>query len=332
MPIKKALWMRSVNFEIVKDLLHFVKANNGIFFPTQLDNAGISERIFIKKDGKAYSRSSMFFYRKIMENLKLILLQRKKYVIDENPNTLKLIQFTARSEPLSVPAKKILAEIIIENPDCRTYFFDLFMRSTKYNFEEFKKFGEPITLETISMRNEKPHKFENTSKFNSIILKNRYGKQIDLDSKNLSDAIYDGVRRWSINLDIVNEILPRFKDSRIIYPIISEYDEKILDKILFEDFIDKNESWSVISIPKFIQYVAIAKRYPLNEIKNYIFNLKRRFSSKVMFIHSSTAFIDIKTPYEKQDQMIRNLYLYVEGEGFISHFRIQSDKKISDYL
>lgn len=208
------------------------------------------------------------------------------------------------------------------------------MRSTKYNFEEFQKFGEPITLETISMRDEKFKEVKTDSKFNSIILKNRYGNQIDINSKNLSDAIYDGVRRWAINLDIANEILPRFEDKRIIYPIISEYDEKILDKILFEDFIEKNDSpsWSLISIPKFIRYVAITKRYPLNEIKNYIFNLKRRFSSKVMFIHSSTAFIDIKTPYEKQDQMIRNLYLYIEGEGFISHFRIQTDKKISDYL
>jgi hypothetical protein len=41
-----------------------------------------------------------------------------------------------------------------------------------------------------------------------------------------------------------------------------------------------------------------------------------------MFIPTSTAFIDIKTPFEKQDAAIRKLYLYEKGNGYISHFRI----------
>jgi hypothetical protein len=41
-----------------------------------------------------------------------------------------------------------------------------------------------------------------------------------------------------------------------------------------------------------------------------------------MLIPSSTMFIDIKTPFEKQDSAIYNSYLYKQGVGYISHLRI----------
>ena len=44
-----------------------------------------------------------------------------------------------------------------------------------------------------------------------------------------------------------------------------------------------------------------------------------------MFIPSSTAFIDIRTPFEKQDSAIRSSYLCEEGKGYISHLRIHKN-------
>ena len=47
-----------------------------------------------------------------------------------------------------------------------------------------------------------------------------------------------------------------------------------------------------------------------------------RYPNNIMFIPTSTAFIDIKTPYNKQDPAFRNSYLYDRRKGYISHLRI----------
>ena len=209
------------------------------------------------------------------------------------------------------------------------------MGESFYTLEELRKKGDHIHVETKSMRDslkekwivkEKNRRYSyRKKKVGPIILKNPNGKTIELETQDEIHAIFWGVRLWALELGITNEIMTSFSEGRIIYPVNQNFSRKILaDKIVHKIEMDKdNSEWLLIHIPTFIKEAALSTRFSIDKIKDFLLELKKKYPSLVMFIPSSTAFIDIRTPFEKQDPAIRNLYLYRQGKGYISHMRIK---------
>ena len=270
-----------------------------------------------------------------MEGLGLVEVKQKFYYISKDLKVLKFIKLTNFKKDMSIEAKEILREIIVGNNDCRKYFFDVFIAKDNYTLEDLRREGKYINVETKSMRefytektmkhkkiNENIHK---KKKVGMIVFKNPLGKMIELKSQDEIHAIYGGVRLWALKLGITDEIFMSFAEGRIIYPVNPDFSDKTLINFLLNKIRDDNSDseWVVLHIPTFIKEVALSTRFSVDEIKNFLECLKLKYPLYTMFIPSSTMFIDIKTPFERQDSAIRNSYLYKKGIGYISHLRIE---------
>ena len=332
---RKTLWMRYVNFDKIKDMLHLVYENDGKLRAGTLEQLGIEERILIKEEnGKPLTHSPRYHYRKVMEGLGLVEARQKFYYVSKDKRTRKFIELTSLKKLLSPEAKEILREIIVENNDCRNHYFNIFMEKDTYTLEDLRKKGEYIVVETKSMREPSIKKEKGAKKNNEnirkkkkiglIILKNPSGNEIKLKTQDDIHAIYWGVRLWALELEITNEILMSFAEGRIIYPINPNF----LDKILISTLLNKinadngDSEWVLLHVPTFIKELALSTRFSVDKIKNFLKNLEIKYPLYTMLIPSSTMFIDIKTPFEKQDSVIYNSYLYKQGVGYISHLRI----------
>ncbi|MCK4329182.1 hypothetical protein KAX02_05015 [candidate division WOR-3 bacterium] len=332
---RETLWMRYVDFEKIKDMLHLVYENNGKLRAGTLEQLAIERGILIKREnGKPLTHSPRYHYRKVMEGLGLVEVKEKFYRIPEDKRVREFRELTSFKKSLSPEAKEILRVLIVRNTYCREHFFDVFMEENTYILEDLRKEGEYIIVETKSMReppagkkmeqkknNENIHK---KKKVGTVILKSPSWKTIELKTQDEIHAIYWGVRLWALELEITNEILISFAEGRIIYPVNPNFSDEILTNHLLNKIkADNSDSeWVVLHIPTFIKEVALSKRFSVNKIKEFLFGLKTKYPLLTMFIPSSTMFIDIKTPFEKQDSAIRGSYLYEEGKGYISHLRI----------
>ncbi len=332
---RETLWMRYVDLNNIKDMLHLVYENNGNLTAGTLEQLAMERGILVKKgNGKPLAPSPRYHYRKVMEGLGLVVKQ-KYYYIQEDERVLKFIELTDFRRPLSSEAKEILREIIIENNDCRKYFFDIFVEKDTYTLKDLRKERKYIVIETKGMREspieEKMGQQKNErdirkkKKVGAVILKNPLGKMIELKTQDEIHAIYWGVRLWALDLEITNEILMSFSEGRIIYPVNPDFSDKVLiNHVLKKIKADTSDSeWTVLHIPTFIKEVALSTQFSVNKIKQFLLELKIKYPLLTMFIPSSTVFIDIRTPFEKQDLAIRNLYLYEQGKSYISHLRIQ---------
>jgi len=338
---RETLWMRYVDFNNIKDMLHLVDKNNGKLRAGTLEKLAIDQRILIKKEnGTPLAHSPRYHYRKVMEGLDLVEVEQKFYYVSKDKKVREFIEMTSFKKPLSADTKEILRIIIVRSADCRKYFFDVFMEENTYTLEDLRKEGEYIIVETKSMREppaekkiEQKKNNENNrkkKKVGSVILKNPLsGKAIEIKTQDEIHAIYWGVRLWALELGITDEILMSFAEGRIIYPVNPNF----LDKILINHLLNKintdnsDSEWVVLHIPTFVKEVALSKRFSVNKIKEFLLGLKTKYPLSTMFIPSSTMFIDIKTPFERQDSAIRASYLYEEGKGYISHLRINKSIK-----
>jgi len=332
---RKTLWMRYVNLDKIKDMLHLVYENNGKLRAGTLEQLAIGKKILLKKEnGKPLTHSPRYHYRKVMEGLGLVEVIQKFYYISQDERVLKFIELTDFKKPLPSEAKEILGGIIVGINDCRKYFFDVFIEKDTYDLEDLRKEGKYIIVETKSMR-EPPIKKENGAEKNNanirkkkkvgaVILKNPSGKMIELMTQDEIHAIYWGVRLWALELGISNEILMSFAEGRIIYPVNPYFSDKILINHLLNKIKSDNSDseWVVIHIPTFIKEIVLLTRFSVYKIKNFLKDLKIKYPLSTMLIPSSTMFINIKTPFEKQDSAIYNSYLYEQEIGYISHLRI----------
>lgn len=311
---KKTLWMRYVSFYKVKDILHLVNKNNGRLRAGELEKLAEKEGILIKENGKPFSHSPRYHYRKAMENLGLLTLQNKVYYVSQNTKAKRLLQKTEFKKLLSPEAEEVIREIIVNNKDCRRYFFDIFMDNSYNNLQSLRKKGKAIIVETKGKE--------------GIILNNLHtGQIIFLNNPDKINAIFWGVRLWALELKVIDEIFISYKEGRFIYPINTyESSSEVFNLIIESIKADKGDSeWVTIHIPSFIKEVVLSLRLPIEEVKKALWEIRKNNPSIVMLIPTSKSFINIKTPYQKQDYILLKPYIVDMQGRYISHIKINKD-------
>lgn len=326
----KTLWMRFVHFEKVKDLLHIVHENNGRLRAGKLEQSGMENGVLVKNDGQPLAHSPRYNYRKAMENLGLVEVKDYRYYVFPDRRVLKFLELTDFGKSMSEEAKEIIREIIVENDYCKRYFFNVFMRTDSYNLDDLRSKGIYARIEKRRIENGKGDGKKGDSE--TIILRNPEGKQIELRTQDEIYASYWSVRLWSRDLEITDEIMISFSDGRIIYPVNPGSSQKLLSEMILRKVMTEegNSEWSLIHIPGFVKESALSTRISIPRIKKFLIELKEEHPKLVMLVPSSTAFIDIRTPFEKQDPAIRNSYLYIPGRGYFSHLRIHKEIQEGD--
>lgn len=307
-------WMRYVHFDKVKDILLLVAENNGALRAGELERLAIDKGVLVKRDGSPLAHSPRYHYRKVMEHLELVLNLKGYYFVVQASGVKRLLSLVEFRKPLSEEAKEVVADIVVSNKDCREYFFDAFMPEDTYDLPELRKGGDWIIVRTMGKE--------------GVTLENpRTNNVVHLETPKQLHAIFWGVRLWALDLAITDEIFMSYKEGRIIYPIIknvrkSEIIKRTAELIAQQHF---NGDWITVHVPNLIRKVALTLKVPVREIKYVLWDVERQFPQSVILVPSSSSFIDIKTPFEKQDRVLFKGYLK-DGEGrYISHLKIHVD-------
>lgn len=311
---RKTLWMRYVDFRRVRDLLLLIAENNGKLRAGTLEQNGIKKKILIKDDGMPLTHSPRYHYRKVIEHLGMAANINGFYFISEDERARKLLSLAQPKEPLTEKEKEIIAEIVIDNSNCKKYFFNCFMEAPRYDLSTFREKANWIKVET-------------RGKEGVILLNPRDHPLFYINTSELMYAIFWGVRLWSLDLGITDEIFIHYNDGRIIYPIrkrdtlLKEIIPNIMSLIKFQP----KEKWTTLSMQDIVKEVALSSRIPVEEIKSTIIGLKRGFPQYIDFVPSSSSFIDLKTPFALQDRVLMKAYLQDKGGRIVSHIKIHKE-------
>ena len=314
--IRRTLWMRYVDFEKVKDILHLVAQNNSTLRVGDLENLAIQEGILVKKNGKPFAHSPRYHYRKVMENLNLLTLHKGFYCLPENEIVHDFLGKTTFKIPLSAEAEDVFAKIIVDNGDCKRYFFDLFMESKYYNLSTLRANGRQINVETRGKE--------------GITLRNSFtGQKITLVKNDEVHAVFWGLRLWALELNITDELFMSYQEGRIIYPINphTSFSTSTLESLILKELWekDKESHWITLHIPSFIKKAAISTRLPIKVIKKTLREIGANYPAMTVFVPSSMSFINIRTPFSKQDDVLFKSYLVDGKGGYISHLKLHKD-------
>jgi len=316
----RSLWIRNIDFNKFKDLIHLINVNNGALRATELEKLGEEEAILLKPNRMPMARSPKYFYRKAIENLGFAQPNKnKKYELCDSDNVKELLKNTKYKIELSYEQKEPLRKAIISNEVCRNYFFDFFMDFEDYDLSDFRNNGSSICLK-------KDIVFSHQDDLKETIILSIKGKNKELLLKKRDEefAINQGLRNWALNLDLIDEYIHQPSGDRILYSLNPERKKEEIFTILTAIVREKNfqSNWIVIPFPDLITEIALATHIVIETIKEEVLELSLKNPKNIILIKSSTAFIDISNPSKKQKYIYRKLYPRLEGLGYISHIRI----------
>jgi hypothetical protein len=309
---RKSLWMRRVDFGKIRDALQLVSEYNGQLRAKDLEDLGAERGFFRRENGEPFSRTTMYHYRKVMEHLQMVKLDQQRYFVDDIRQFSGLLKQKGKTRTLSSEDKEILANAIILNSECQAHFFHVFSLSQKMftSVEQFRNEASFITSQT-------------EEKKGGIILRNpKTEVSYTLDTNDKVQAIFWGVRLWSMDLGITDEIFT-YREGRVIFPILkpgSLKGSEIVKAVLPES--KPEETWQTISAPELTRKWSPYLRVSTRELHDAIKSIQVKFPQYVDFIPTSKSFIDIRTPFEKRDKVLFKGYIRDSQGRFISHIRL----------
>lgn len=318
---EKVLWMRNIDFKILRDLLLFIYSSHTPMRPMELEKQATEAGIFTK-DGNVLNHTSRFNYRKTLEHLNLVHVEKGHYYWESSKYTQELLKHAILHKEISSEEANVFRNIIVENFDCRKYFFDLFCKEKNYSLEILQNNSTYVIANSRDQLLSKTKK-----KFRKIELSNTDGDKVELDSIDKIQAVFWGVRKWALDFQITDEIFITPQEGRIIYPIAPVSASKIVHAYLISE-IEKNASktnfWITIHIPSLIRQIvmSLCQRPSVVALKSALIEIVTQNTSVMMFIPTSSSVIESKIPFEKQDEAFRKCFLHSKATGYISHIKV----------
>ncbi len=326
---RNTLWMRYVNFEKLKRIIHIVDQNDGKLTVGALERKIRDSRIFLNRDGQPQvGHSTLYHYRKVLENFHLIILKNDaKYYVSSDAITKTFLSITRSSSgPLSEAAKECLRIKLVENDDCRENFFDVFMSKPNYDLQDLRSLGNPAKVEFL--KNQKIQaKRSCKSKSRPLRITSGVGRDIELETYDKIQGIFWGLRLWSLNLNITNEIYTLEDNKRVIYPV----SDKVNHTQLLTDFVNfgnnkRDSEWIEIYLPPFIEGICLAKRIAISDLHAFMISLVQHNESIVSFTPITMNAIMSTSPYAGMDETFLQYFPYINGVGHVSHLRLLKNK------
>ena len=319
----KTLWMRPVEWSIILKLLKIIHQENGKLHPFDLEKKAIENNVFISKiTGKALAHSPRFYYRKVLEHLGLAYQHSGRYYISDSPVIRDLF---SNGTDIDSQKKQIIADLIVNNEDCRQNFISLFALEESFDLKELQKKSTYIIAKSYSSE---PRETMAKRKLKPIALTSPLkNKKIFIDTPDRTQAIFWGIRRWLLDLDVIDEIITSMERGRIIYIINPNVDnEELLESFnlfLKRHFLWNNE-WATIYVPDFYEHVIFQDkvRASVSSIRQFIINFINNNKASIIPIPISGTMLNTKIKFEKQDTVFKRAFLSFQNLGYVAHLHV----------
>lgn len=318
------LWMRSVRFTTLRDLLALVAQSAPGLYATEMERLLRRESSFAGQRGKPPSRTTIYHCRNTLVHLGIIVRRGRRYVPNyENTLVRELLAVLRPGAPNLSPEERLLfSQLVIANEDCQRAFFDLFMSlPDSYGLEDFLSFGQRVAWKSF---------LEAGNRWVLLYNLDDSNRQQWLKTEAEFQAVLYGVRYWARNeLGFLDEIF--LEDlGGVMFPVEAEgpVPEPRIVSALAESINGKTE-WTVLSVRDVAFRWAPRFRVPLSRVFATLSAVRKAYPEFVVVIPTSEAFATItaQTPAAEAYQL--RSYLQEAGR-YVSHIRVH--RKLKEVL
>jgi hypothetical protein len=289
--------MRYVSFPRLVGLLRVVADNNGFLGAVALERVATERHVLVSNIGEALSRSTGYHYRKILEHLGLVTISDGKYLVSE-PLGHTLLSPCAGPDQLTEFQQEALAEIIANDADCREYFFDYLTSAGSHGLEALQRSKESASL-VIQTASRSKAKASSTT---PVMIQSSNGTQRRLASADEVNAVYWGVRRWSIDLEMADEIVEDSGRLRTIYPCDPSVEyHTFLETVLTMSREQRQGDWSTLHIPTLLSRLALTTHCSMKRASAMVIEMAKRNPRNIVFVKTSRPIAELRTSFRLND-------------------------------
>lgn len=319
-----ALWMRgSVSFVALRELLFYIAQHPEGVRPKEMATWAREKARLRTQSGKLVSKTTVYHYRNTLRHLGILVVVSGRYqVAKKQPLVRALLEVLQPGAPeLSLQERELFARLVVQNPDCREHFFDLFMPEsvTDYDLGDFLEKGQPVVWRRMEIKEERVEELYNTA---------QNEKQRWIRSEDERQAILYGVRYWARNeLRFIEEIFLEGTGG-LMFPIYLNGpipDPHVLNA-LREAISDQNE-WTLFPVRKLAATWGPKYRVSLDRLYTTLDWVYRQFPQYVVLIPTSESFAAITATSPPAEKYHLRGYYQDEKGRYISHMRVHQKLK-----
>jgi hypothetical protein len=322
------VWMRSVSFAGLHRILHAVASHPDGVRPTQLNLLITAKRIYETQSGKVPAAATLYHGRNTLLHIKALVRRGERLVVNgDDPHVETLLKrCAADNATLDDDSREAFAELVLQNPDCKRSFFDLFMTTKwRYTAQDFRSVGTPVTWNRRPGGG-KPSPVELRSQDNTQVM--------TLRSHSAMNAVLYGLRYWARDeLNLIDEF---FDDKRgfLMYPIIRQPKESAVRQIeeAVRHLCNPDAEWTTLSVRDLLEQFGERKGWPVSHIFAAIRRLASVNPGHIVLIPTSRSFAALRSGFNEQRQELElRSYLRDSVGRYISHVRLhQSIRSLHD--
>ena len=324
-------WMRAVSFAGLHRLLKAVAG-----FPNGLRAGEINELvgengITLNQRSSHPAPTTLYHYRNTLLRLRALKRHgRKLRVNDENPDVRKLLGITAPAngdKSLSDVARDPFAALVLKNEQCRSLFFDLFMRSDACldSISGFRQNGVPVKW----IRHRSPQTRE------VIFINNATGFTARCESPVSVAAILYGVRYWARDeLGLIDEYCQQADGGTLMFPVsrlgpsAKGINSPVRQTAGFLLSLRSPSEWTRFSVLDLIARCCVARRQPIRVLFGAIDWLLKEWPNHTVPIPTSRALATLTATSSQREALELRKYYKTSNGPYISHIRVHKDIKL----
>ena len=318
-------WMRAISFAGLHRILKAVAV-----FPNGLRAGALNKlvqenNISLTRRNSSPALTTLYHYRNTL--LQLHALKRDGPMLrvnDDDPDVCKLLCQPAPvngDQSLSDAARDSFAALVLNNEQCRSLFFDLFMPSetTSASVSNFRQNG-------VSVRWFR----ERSSHATEIVFQNNITGRIERCSSPSSvAAVLYGVRYWARDeLELIDEYCQRPDGSTIMFPVAQPgtsttgIDSAVAQTVRFILSLRATGEWTRFSVLDLIAHCCEARRQPISVLFGAIDWLLHKWPNHTVLIPTSRALATLLATSRQREILELRKYYKTANSPYISHIRI----------
>ncbi len=319
-----ALWMRgSVSFVALRELIGYIAQHPEGVPPKEIEIWAREQARLRTQSGKLVSKTTVYHYRNTLRHLGVLVVANGHYQIaKERPLVFRLLE-TIRpgTSDLSLQEREVFAQFVVQNADCRAYFFDLFMPEdvTDYDLGAFLEKGQPVVWRRVEIEDKRVEEIYNAE---------QNKKRRWIRSEDERQAILYGVRYWARNeLGFMEEIFLEGTGG-VMFPIYLHGpvpDPGVLSAL--RGAVSAQEEWTLFSLRKLAATWGPKYRVSLERLYGTLEWVYRRFPQYIVLIPTAESFAAITATSPQAEIYHLRGYFRDEKGRYISHMRVHRKLK-----
>ena len=322
-----ALWMRgSVSFVALRELINYIAQHPEGVRPKEMETWAREKVRLRTQSGKVVSKTTVYHYRNTLRHLGILVVVNGRYrIAGENPLVFELLEVIRPGTPgLSLQERECFAQFVVQNPDCRAHFFDLFMPKgiADYDLEGFLEKGRPVVWRRVEIENKRIEELYNVE---------QNEKRRWIRSEDERQAILYGVRYWARNeLGFIDEIFLEGTGG-LMFPVYLKGpvpDPRALEAL--QETLSAHDEWTSFSLQKLAASWGPKYHISLERLYGTLKWVYRQFPQYVVFVPTSESFATITATSPQAEIYHLRGYLQDEKGRYISHMRVH--QKLREFM